>query len=112
MSEIDKSPADLPLKFVSGDDFSLNIAFAEAITGDTFRAAIIIPDLKTKTYSIASLFTVTATPGAGSGVVNILLTEVNTASLFGKYFWFFERTHGTETRTLISGDVEVIRKKA
>jgi hypothetical protein len=105
MSEIDKSPANLPLKFVSGDDFALNIRFSESIIGDSFRAQIL------KDSDLKASFSVATTSTSTLGTLNILLTETQTALLFGKYSWFLERTHGTETRTLIaSTEVSVLKK--
>jgi len=104
MPEIDRSAAELDLKFVSGDDFSINIGFPEEITGDIFLAGIV------KNNEPVVSFTLASTSTASLGTVNILLTDIQTAELFGAYDWYFERTRGTETRTLIAGRVGVVRR--
>jgi len=101
--EINNTPAELNIRFVSGDDFSLSIVSTGSIDTSTFAARIL--DEK---FNIVSTFTITTVSTSYTAILS--LTDTATAILLGDYSWYFERTDGTDTRTLISGSCEVIRK--
>jgi hypothetical protein len=100
--DINNAAASLSLRFVSGDDFVMDITSTETINTDTYTAKIY--DIKENyIMDFGSTFKSTV-------VLTLTLTDTQTTSLFGNYEWYLDRVRGTETRTLINGTMEVVKK--
>ena len=104
MSSYDQTPGVLNLSFNRGDDFSSLLDFSIAMTGYTVTSSM----TSLVTGADVQAFTVTV-PSAANGQVNIALTDTQTAALpRGTYGWYLKWVEGSNTRTALTGSVEVL----
>lgn len=104
MPSFDQTPGSLNLSFKRSDDFSALVDFSIPLTGYTVTAGItsIATGLQVQPLTVAF-------QSATAGQVYVSLTDSQTASMArGTYGWQLSWTEGTETRTALTGFVEVL----
>jgi hypothetical protein len=94
-------PYEYNITIISGNNYTRNILFTDAITSYTFTAIV---------KSIDDSTVATFTTSTNDKTVTISLSKTQTALLCGSYTWYLDRTLTTETRTLLSGTFKVKRK--
>ena len=103
MASYEQLPGTLNLALRRGDDFSVDVDFSIDLTG--FSVTATAHSVVNDAQIIA--FTTTLT-NAAQGVLNITLTDAQTAGLaLGTYLWRLVGTSGSVTRTYLSGYMEV-----
>ena len=103
MATYEQLPGTLNLSLRRGDDFSVDADFSIDLTGFvvTATAHSVVNDAQ------VIAFTTTLT-NAAQGVVNVTLTDSQTAGLaVGTYVWRLVGTSGGITRTYLAGYLEV-----
>ena len=104
MASYDQTPGTLNLKMNQGDDFSSLVDFSISLVGYTVTSEI--TSLVTGEQVVP--FTVSVVSST-AGQVNVSLSDTQTAALArGTYGWQLSWTEGNETRTALSGFVEVL----
>ena len=104
MPTYDQTPGTLNLSFNRGDDVAALVDFSIVTTGYTVTAGI----TSLVTGDQVQALTVT-TVDAATGQYNVSLTDTQTAALArGTYGWRMQWVQGSETRTALTGYVEVI----
>lgn len=103
MASYDQTPGTLNLSFVRGDDFSTLIDFSVEMTGYTVTAGItsLVTGAEVVPFTVSFV-------SAANGQVNISLTDTQTAALArGTYGWTLRWVESGNTRTVLTGFVEV-----
>jgi hypothetical protein len=104
MPTYDQSAGSLNFTFNRGDDVSALMDFSIDKPGYTVTAGI----TSLVTSAQVRAFTVTIV-SAALGQVNVSLTDTQTAALAaGSYGWNLQWTVGNDTRTALTGYVEVL----
>jgi len=104
-----QAPARLDLSLTSGDDWGIQMTFTDAqadpinLTGYTFAAAAVHTD-----GSVVSI-TVTGTD-VTNGVIDLSLTDTQTAAVYGKFRWYLTYTAGADTLTPVAGQMTILRR--
>jgi len=103
MPSYDQTPGSLNLAFTRGDDFSALVDFSIGMTGYTVSASMTSLVTGGEVQPLAVSFV-----SATAGQVNVSLTDTQTAALpRGTYGWNMKWTEGVNTRTALTGFVEV-----
>ena len=103
MPSYDQTPGSLNLAFNRGDDFSALVDFSIGMTGYTVSASMTSLVTGGEVQPLAVSFV-----SATAGQVNVSLTDTQTAALpRGTYGWNMKWTEGVNTRTALTGFVEV-----
>jgi hypothetical protein len=106
----EQTPGSLNLSFVRGDDFTTPVDFSISMAGYQVSAEIISSVSGAEVAAGAKIqdFTITIV-NAATGQYNLSLTDQQTAAIpRGTYAWRMKWTEGSETRTALSGFVEVL----
>jgi hypothetical protein len=104
MPTYDQTPGTLNLSFNRGDDVSALVDFSIVTTGYLVTAGItsLVTGDQVQTLTVATV-------SAATGQYNISLTDTQTLALArGTYGWKMQWVQGNETRTALTGYVEVI----
>jgi hypothetical protein len=120
MPTFDRTPGQLDLVFVIGDDLPIAIDLPFDLTSSTLEAVVYvsgtsvfaIPSEESESTPGETVVTPTVTVvDAAAGTLTVSMTEIQTATLDPNvsYRWYLRRTASGETRTILSGRCEARR---
>jgi len=115
MTAVSKAPARLDITVVQGDSYSDSFTFSQSgapINASTWSHLAQVRAERTAGAPLLATFTV-GTGSASTGVIALSLSAATTAGLEpGRYWWEYERTVGSDVRTMLSGEFVVLDQVA
>lgn len=99
---ISQNPDILNINLKKGDSLSLVMDFETNLSGYTFESGLILSDSKSILYMLIEEVDLTL------GRINVLLSNKHSMKLENTYYsWFLKWIKGSETRTLITGEIYI-----